>query len=159
MSIVIVLFYTKIMRLDYWCALSCYYGAGAFLGVQRVYCLFTVASVVQRYMHSLMLNSVAQLCRILFTGFYAQVISDACSEKKSELRSLERNVTALSSATQALHGWIKVNEAKVAALPENVSPSNVIVPVDDLSEGAIAAQVHTHDVLFFTSPYCQAACT
>lgn len=70
-----------------------------------------------------------------------QVISDACSEKKAELRSLEHNVTALSSATQALHGWLNVNEAKIASLPENVSPSDVIVPVDDLSKQSIAAQV------------------
>ena len=76
-----------------------------------------------------------------------QAISDACSEKKAELRSLERNVTALSSTTQALHGWIKKNEAKVASLPENVSPSDVIVPVDDLSEAAIAAQVHINALL------------
>lgn len=70
-----------------------------------------------------------------------QVIADACSEKKAELRGLERNVTALSSATQALHGWIKANEAKIASLPENFAPSDVIVPVDDLSKQAIAAQV------------------
>ena len=77
----------------------------------------------------------------LYRRTVLQVISDACSEKKAELRSLERNVTALSSATQALHGWIKVNEAKVASLPENVAPSDVIVPVDDLSKQSIAAQV------------------
>lgn len=76
-----------------------------------------------------------------------QVISDACSEKKAELRGLERNVTALSSTTQALHGWIKVNEAKVSALPAEVSPGDVIVPVDDLCVQSIAAQVrlpHPH---------------
>jgi hypothetical protein len=73
-----------------------------------------------------------------------QVIADACAAKKAELRTLERNVSALSSTTQALHGWLAVHEGRAAALPAAPTPSDIIQPVDDLSQQAIAAQVRPH---------------
>lgn len=69
--------------------------------------------------------------------------SPACGcPETAELRSLDRNVTALLPARQELQGWVKVIEAAVASLPEAQAPSMSSCPWPDLSRQYVT-QVRT----------------
>lgn len=77
-----------------------------------------------------------------------QILQQACSSKKAELRSVERNISRMSEVSQQVEAWLKVHEPKAEGVEGALSHDKAIVPVDVLSRQAIDAQVR-HVFLVF----------